>query len=586
MRLLPNSCCLRCAFFVLILSASGVQGQTSPSNPLAAADTSSPRAVLRSFMLAIDEGLAHELKSTLSYLASNRLYPNDFEQSLSTRSDESFGRALEVLDYSGLPSGFRGVLAVEHVVLLSEILARLEMPPFEAIPDHEALRAQGETRWMIPNTRIEITRIEGGPRHGEYLFSARTVSRLGEYYQRVADLAYRSGSVQRFVDGISPYTSSRTLYDIYRNSTTVIGVIPGRWLLKMPSWLTSQIGTVALFKWLALAAYTLLMFALITLLRTFCGRSETRRQWCGFLTTSVVAVFTGGAIWLFGKLHISGEVLYVLGVTTVSALYITLAWTAFLGGGAVAEMIIGFQQMRTGAMDSQLIRLGARLIGLLIAVAFLVEGADELGFPAYSVLTGLGIGGLAVALAARETLANLLGSIVIMFEKPFRGGHWIKVGDAEGTVEHVGFRSTRIRTFADSLISIPNSTLVNTVVDNLGMRGRRRQQFIVQVTYDTPRDKLAALVDGIRRLIADHPMTDREVAYTHLYDLTESGLGILVYFHLRVPDYASELKEREVILKEIMGLAEALDVRFAYPTRTVQLETSSKSDFTPSHEPG
>ena len=185
------------------------------------------------------------------------------------------------------------------------------------------------------------------------------------------------------------------------------------------------------------------------------------------------------------------------------------------------------------------------------------------------------MGGLAVAFAARETLANLLGSIVIMFEKPFRNGHWIKVGEAEGTVEHVGFRSTRIRTFGDSLISIPNSFVVNAVVDNLGLRGRRRQRFFVQITYDTPREKVEAFVDGIRKIIIDHPMTDKDVAYTHFNDLGESGLGILLYFHLRVPDYATELKEREVILLRIMALAEDLGVEFAYPTRTLHIDNVS-----------
>ena len=171
-----------------------------------------------------------------------------------------------------------------------------------------------------------------------------------------------------------------------------------------------------------------------------------------------------------------------------------------------------------------------------------------------------------------------------MIEKPFRNGHWIKVGEAEGTVEHVGFRSTRIRTFGDSLISIPNSVVVNAVVDNFGMRGRRRQRFFVQITYDTPQEKVEAFVDGIRKVVTDHAMTDKDDAYIHFNDLGESGLGILLYFHLLVPDYALELRERETILMRIMALAEELGVSFAYPTRTLHidhisdLETVSSAD--------
>src|SRR5271167_3854587 len=138
-----------------------------------------------------------------------------------------------------------------------------------------------------------------------------------------------------------------------------------------------------------------------------------------------------------------------------------------------------------------------------------MRAGDELGFPAYSILAGLGVGGLAVALAARDSLANLLGSVLIMFEKPFRVGHLIRVAGSEGTVEDVGFRSTRIRTADNSLISIPNNAVVNATVENLSLRPMFRQRLLVQVTYDTSRDKLEAFAHGIRQLLADHPSTNK-----------------------------------------------------------------------------
>jgi len=124
-----------------------------------------------------------------------------------------------------------------------------------------------------------------------------------------------------------------------------------------------------------------------------------------------------------------------------------------------------------------------------------------LGFPTYSVLAGLGVGGLAVALAARDSVANLLGSVLIMIEKPFRVGHYVRVSGTEGTVEDVGFRSTRIRTLDNSLISIPNNAVINAT-------GMRRQRFFIQVIY-TPRAKLEVLVAEIKQLIADHPLTNK-----------------------------------------------------------------------------
>ena len=558
-----------CAF--LFISAEAC-AQMIDIHPLAPADTSSPQATLRSFVTAIDKGLTLELKSALLYLASNRLYPNDSENALQAESDGFFGQAIETLDLSGLPSGFREVLVVEHVILLSEILSRLDLPRFEAIPDNEAMKEQGEKRWTIPNTQIEISMIEEGPRQGEYVFSASTVVRLGEFYDRVVTLPYKPGTLKNFVEGFRPYTSVATLYDIYRNSTTGFGVVPGRWMLSMPAWLTKRFGGIAVWQYLSLAVYLLFIILFVYLVRFICRKIGTGPQWRWFLTAVVVAIFAGLMVPLCGQLHISGSVLYITGIASVAILYTVSAWAAFIGAGAIAESIVHVQQLRVGAIDSQLIRLGARLIGLVIAITLLIKGAEELGFPAYSVLAGLGISGLAVAFAAKEALANLLGSIVIMFEKPFRSGHWIKVGEAEGMVEHVGFRSTRIRTFEDSLISIPNSFVVNEVVDNLGMRGKRRQRFVTQITYGTPPDNIEAFVEGIRKIIVDHMMTDKEVVYVHFNDLGESGLDILLYFYLRVPDYATELREREVILLRILRLAKESSVEFAHPTRTLQID--------------
>ena len=147
-----------------------------------------------------------------------------------------------------------------------------------------------------------------------------------------------------------------------------------------------------------------------------------------------------------------------------------------IAAGLLAEIVVSSEHLRRRSLDSQLIRLGMRFAGIATAVALLIQGSYELGFPAYSVLAGLGVGGLAVALAARDSVANLLGSMLIMIEKPFRVGHVVRVSGSEGTVEDVGFRSTWIRTPDNSLISIPNNAVVNATVENLSLRNMRRQR--------------------------------------------------------------------------------------------------------------
>jgi MscS family membrane protein len=256
-----------------------------------------------------------------------------------------------------------------------------------------------------------------------------------------------------------------------------------------------------------------------------------------------------------------------------------------IGAGLLAEIVVASEHLRRRSLDSQLIRLGMRFAGIAIAVALVIQGSYELGFPAYSVLAGLGLGGLAVALAARDSLANLLGSVLIMIEKPFRVGHVVRVSGSEGTVEDVGFRSTRIRTPDNSLISIPNNAVVNATVENLSLRNMRRQRFVIQVTYGTSREKLEQLIAGIKQLITDHPLTDETKFDVRFNDFGESSLNILVYFHLKTTEYSAELEAREEILLRIWDLASELGVDFAFPTRTLVIETPQVSDVEHSAAP-
>jgi MscS family membrane protein len=239
------------------------------------------------------------------------------------------------------------------------------------------------------------------------------------------------------------------------------------------------------------------------------------------------------------------------------------------------ETIATSEHLTRRSLDGQLIRLAARFIGIVVAIGLLMEAADELGFPSYSVLAGLGVGGLAVALAARDSLANLLGSVLIMFEKPFRVGHLIRVSGSEGTVEDVGFRSTRIRTTNNSLISIPNNAVVNATVENLSLRAMRRQRFFVGLSYAASREQLEQFTARVKQLLTDHPATSKANIQVRFNDFAESSQNILVQFNLNVDDYTSELSEREDILLQIKDIAREVGVEFAFPTRTLVVETAA-----------
>lgn len=556
---------IRFLLVALLFCSASVAAQTRNMTPFAQADTSSPRAVLATFLAGIEHNLSNDQKAFTSYIESDRLYSNDEEERLWAENELSFLRGLETMDLSGLPSGFIDALAVEKIILLVDVLSRVEIPPLSEVPTHDMMKALGETSWRIPNTRIEIALVTDGPRQGEYLFSARTIVRLEEFYAALNSTPYKLERTKQYVEAYKPFASVDSFYSIYSNSIEGLGILPVRWLFKIPPWLNTKILGVTAWKHLGILLFLLISVLLIRGTWAIGKKSAISHQWRLFRVGLLASILAWLVIPLCAVYHISGEVLYLLGNTSVVILYFVGAWTAFVGTNALAETVIHLQSMRDGSIDSQLIRLGARLVGLVIATMLLIEGAAELGLPSYSVAVGIGVSGLAVAFASKETLSNLLGSFVILMEKPFRSGHWIKVGDAEGVVEYIGFRSTRIRTSGDSVLSIPNGKLVDSIVDNLGLRNKRQQRFGVHISYDTSRAKVDSFLNGVRQIISDHPRTDNEVSHVYVNEFGENGLNVLLYFYLLEDTYGSELREREGILLQILKLAEDLDVTLFAP---------------------
>ena len=146
---------------------------------------------------------------------------------------------------------------------------------------------------------------------------------------------------------------------------------------------------------------------------------------------------------------------------------------------------------------------------MIVFILILFSVAELLELPLTSLIAGLGIGGLAVAMAAKETIENLFGSVTVICDRPFDIGDWIKMSDVEGTVETMGFRSTRVRTFYGSLVTIPNSKMLKANVDNLGKRPSRRYVTKLGVVYATPPDKIDAFCEAIRTLILTQPLTKK-----------------------------------------------------------------------------
>ncbi len=200
------------------------------------------------------------------------------------------------------------------------------------------------------------------------------------------------------------------------------------------------------------------------------------------------------------------------------------------------------------------------------------------------LIAGASIGGLALALAAQDTIKNIFGSFTIFTDQPFNIGDWIVFDGGEGTVEEVGVRSTRIRTFANSLIAIPNGRLGDMTINNMGKRNIRRFSTNIAITYDTPADLIQAFTEGLRRIVDEHPDTTKENYHIYLNSFGDSSLNILFYIFFNVKDWGNELRARHEIIIEIIKLAENLNIRFAFPTRTMHVENfPDKSSLTPNY---
>jgi len=574
--------CLGFTVMVGLLFWFSFAANAADPNPLSPLDTSSPRATLEGFIATVDGIYAGMADILEEYARSDRLYlPADLRQRqvvLLRRAP----KAIRALDTSDVSPVLMDTVPVERVIQLKEILDRIELPAAEDIPDREAMARLGSKRWRLPGTEIDFVMIQDGPRAGEYLVSADTMDRLSDFYQQVKNLPYKPGPGRQLNEAFRKLSgdNTATIYDAFLSSPIgLAGFIPLRWILQLPRWAKVPVAGVTAWQWLGLSlgllVGALFIFASRRLARRLVdrGRDEPRVYWRALpvpLAINLVAAFLVPV--LFALFRIGGITRVVTAFAQTMTFYLSAAWLSFIGLIILGDLLVTSEHLRHSSLDSQLIRLGVRLIGVLFVVVFLIRGADELGFPAYSVLAGLGVGGLAVALAARDSIANLLGSLLIMFEKPFRIGHYIRVGGSEGTVEDVGFRSTRIRTQDNSLISIPNNAVVNATVENLSLRAMRRQRFFLQVTYDTTRVKLEELVAGVRRLILDHPLTNKTNFQVRFNNFSESSLDILVMFYFDIQDYTIELAEREGILLQTMDLVQEIGVEFAFPTRTLQIE--------------
>ncbi|MBK8397750.1 MAG: mechanosensitive ion channel [Leptospiraceae bacterium] len=511
-------------------------------NPLTPLKLDSPRDTVRIFLNAMNEYKKGAQK-------------NDEEKMLAIEN------AIRCLDLTEINPLIKEEKGKEAAIFLKEAIDRVYVAELSKIPGPIVLK-EGEvhlSKWYIPDTEISITRIPTGAREGEYLFSANTVANAGEYYRRTKHLPFLAK------------TGGGAAYSLPWMETV------------FPNWAKEKFWLFYIWQWLGLVISLIISFILRYLSRFVFYilmkiTRKTKTDWDERVVTTLARP-TGyfiGLIYWFSFLHLSGmegKPFTFFNYSLKILFSINFIYFVFKISDLVVAILKDNSIREKNPIDEQLIPLISKSLRILFVTFGVLIAVQNLGINVMGLIAGLGIGGLAIALAAKDTAANLFGSAMIFMDRPFKIGEHIIIDSKEGIVEDIGFRSTRIRTWEDSLVSIPNSVVANANIENMGARRWRRNVVILSVTYDTSPEKMEAFLEGIKYILKRSPLVVPDTMNVAFRDFDSSSLNVLMQFGLEVDSFPKNLEGRQVIFLEVVRLAKEMDISFAFPTSTLHVES-------------
>ncbi|QDT66405.1 Low conductance mechanosensitive channel YnaI [Calycomorphotria hydatis] len=521
--------------------------------PLEPADTSSPRATAMSFKTDCEE--AYKLatkggrsKQTEETAAAAKVYVKRF---------------LSCMDLSQTPEFMRIDTGIEATVCIKEVLDRVGWPAPEVIPDlAEMDRRIDEGQlpiWRFPNCEIAIARMDDGPHKGQYIFTAHTVASAKEYFDIVEQLPYKHHETEDF-------------YEWYRSAPGAVWL--DRLVRSLPSWARNRIWGQSVWQWtgicitLILATCAMAVAYLVGRIRAgeFRGASSVRYLITLQFPIMAMCVPLVAEWFLSDILVIGGPVRSVLKFACDFAFLIAMLVVIISVGNRIAELLIMSPSIHPRGIDAQFIRFGMRILSLFAATVVFLEGGKRLGIPLTTLLAGAGVGGLAVALAAQDTLKNLFGSMMIVLDKPYRVGERILVKKYDGVVEDIGLRSTRIRALNGHVVTIPNEEMARCDIENVGRRQHIRRIQDIAIPFDTKPAKVEEAINIVREALNDHEGMNAEFpprVFQNEFNRDSYNIRMIYWYH--PPDYWAFLAHSEKLNGEIARNFEEAGIRFALP---------------------
>lgn len=482
------------------------------------------------------------------------------------------GEVLASMDLSSISAQLRAIEGPLVADYLRQVIDRVGYVIWQEIPN-DSDGHQPYVHYENAGGRIVIVppSMSGADR---WLFSAETVRDAASIYDDIQALPVAAG------------TAPSPLTDFFQVRRAIRSVSPV--LLERSLWLDN-------WQWLGLLA-TLLVAGLLAFLG---GRvAAVFKRWAltrirddeddgGTPTTSLrvawpvrLAIVGLVVLYCLRLLGLRQDLATVLGTT--ASLLIVGGVTALLVALVTVFGNLLSRQSRINLryVDDIVISLAVGITKIVLVIAGIFVAADVVGLPYEGVVAGLGVGGLALAIAARDTVSNFISAGILLADRPFNRGDLIDVEGALATVQSVGMRSTRLRTQDDSLLIVPNHKLTDSMVNNFGKRRHRRIVLLIGLTYDTPRERVDAFVSGLRETFKEQPLAGVDL-YIGLHEFSDSAYTIRLWGYFQTNQLESYVEAQHQLMGDIIELAEAVDVEFAFPTRTLHIATGPANGRAP-----
>jgi len=566
---------------------------TEIRNRLKAIDTSSPRSTLDGFLTSLNRAYLLSAGTEAALRAEPSTITLEEARQRETAARNLMRRAIGALDLSEVPQAVRQRIGIEIALQLKEVIDRSPLPPYDSVPGTRIvetarqsatgalLQSGGSLRWRYPNTEIEIVELTEGPRTGEFLFSARTVDRTDSFYEKVKDLPYRAAASGLLDE--EWYLSADISEGFYESYVSTPGfLVPlttalGRFFETMPAWLKGVVAGQTLWQWISLVLSVVAAIGAALIAFRLVSRWARRAGppldgWVKILSPLAIAVVVSVVgNFVDQELNVTGRVLITVASGASLIVLVMIAWAVFLACKAMGELVIASPRITEGSVDASFVRLGARVVGFLLGAWIVIHGVSRVGFDVVPLLAGLGIGGLAVALAARPTLENLIGGLMLYAARPVRTGDFCRFGDEMGTVEHIGMQTTRIRTLERTVVSVPNAQFSQMQLDNYTTRDRRLFRTKLPLRYETTPEQMRYVLAKIRELLVAHPEVTPDPARARFVGLGAHSKDVEIFAYLYCRDINIFLAIREDILLRIEEILAEAGTGYAIPAQTTYL---------------